>query len=85
VCTAIKHSIGFNTVADDLATTMLASGGERMNGTLETVKKMNLVAHYDLQRFIVIVSANFALIHTSSLCGNVAPLKDNSTIPSKWR
>ncbi len=63
---ATKEGIlGFDTVSDDFAPTMLAIRRERMDSTFETIKKTGLVADKNFERFIVIVSANFAFHNVS--------------------
>jgi hypothetical protein len=55
----------FDSMADDLATTMFTFRREAMNGAFKAVEEVrSAVAHY-FQRFVVFVSADFTVIHTS--------------------
>lgn len=54
---------GFQTVADDLDPAMGADGSQGVNGTLEAVENMPLLASNNLKGFVVIVSAGFAAWH----------------------
>jgi hypothetical protein len=57
---------GFDSVADYLAAAMFALRRQGMNRALKGVVVMgNSVYHY-LQGFIILVSANFTLIHKTS-------------------
>src|SRR3954469_24817820 len=64
---AIKVALGFDTVSDDFAAAMLAFGSERMNGAFKTIEIARGAVFDDLQRLVVIVSANFTLHVLSSL------------------
>jgi hypothetical protein len=52
--------IGFHAVPNDSAPTMGTAGGEGVNGALERVKDVRLFALQDLNRFVVVVAADFA-------------------------
>jgi hypothetical protein len=67
VRTAIKGTLGLNTVADDPAIAMVAAWGKRVNRAFETVEIMRFTMDGDFHRLIVIVSANFTFLHINSL------------------
>ena len=50
-------------VTDDAALTMRANRRESLNGAFEAVERPRSVVHDDLEAFVVVVSADFALGH----------------------
>src|SRR5688572_26636646 len=62
---AIKGALRLDAVADDFAIAVLAFWGERVNCAFKAVKIVRLPHDGDLQRFVVIVPANFTFVHTS--------------------
>jgi hypothetical protein len=52
-------------MADDLAPAMRARRGQGMDGALKAVDDMRLPGHFDFERFIVVVPADFAFRHGS--------------------
>jgi hypothetical protein len=61
----IEIFAGFDSMADNLATTMFTFWGEAMDGAFKAVEEVrSAVAHY-FQRFFVFVSADFTWIHKS--------------------
>jgi hypothetical protein len=65
VIAAIEGAIGLQTVADDANTTVLASGGQSVDGTLKAVKDVALAAHDHLKRLVIVVTATLTLGHGS--------------------
>ncbi len=63
---AIQVPTRFNPVADNLAPAMIALGGQRVNGALETIKIAGSAVYNNLYGFVVLVSADFAMIHKTS-------------------
>lgn len=64
---AAVNAIAFlHIVADDAAAALSALGREGMDGALEAVENMLLAFHDHFKRFLIIVSANFALSHIIS-------------------
>ena len=57
----------FHAMANDLASAMLAFGGERMNGALKAIEIMRDAICDNLQRLVVFVSANFTMGHKKKL------------------
>jgi hypothetical protein len=60
------RSVGFDTVANDRYAAMLALRRERFDRAFKTVKRMRLPVKSDLQRLVVIISANFAFWHNKN-------------------
>ena len=60
--TTIEHAARFDAVSDDAATTMLARRGESVNRALETIKEVRFAFPDNFDRFVVIVSADFAIM-----------------------
>jgi hypothetical protein len=58
---AEKIAAGFDAVADDLASAMVALGGKGVNGAFETIEEMRLAVLDDFQRLVIVVSTHFAL------------------------
>ncbi|HSB67305.1 MAG TPA: hypothetical protein VLD65_12065 [Anaerolineales bacterium] len=50
-------------MTDYFATTVGARGRQRMNGTLEAIKRMHYTLPDHVERFIVVVSADFTTRH----------------------
>jgi hypothetical protein len=63
VSTTVKRAFGLDSVAYDLAATVLAHRGELMNGTLEAVECMRLSSGDDLEGEIVVVAADLTSSH----------------------
>ena len=53
----------FHTVSNDLAPTMFAFRGQRVNGTFKTVKIMRDPSNQNFNWLVVFVSANFTAVH----------------------
>lgn len=61
---AVNRAIRLHPVADDLDAAVLARWGEGVDGALEAVEHVRLVArHAQLKRLVVLVAAYFALGH----------------------
>jgi hypothetical protein len=67
VAAAKEAPICLHAVADDLNAAVLATRGESMDCTLETIEGVRVAAsHSHLEAFIVLISAHFALGHLNS-------------------
>src|SRR5437870_480586 len=60
---AIDCAVRFHSMADYLASTMLAGGRQGMNCALEGVKDMLAIAHGNGESLVVLVAAYLALAH----------------------
>jgi hypothetical protein len=60
---AVKNIIALNSMTYDFAATMGARGRQRMDGTLEAVERVHYALLYHVERFIVVVSADFTTRH----------------------
>jgi hypothetical protein len=63
---AIIAAPGFDTVADNFASTVLALRSKRMNSAFETIEITRDSVDHDLEGLVVFVAANFTNVHTSS-------------------
>jgi hypothetical protein len=63
---AIEFAACFHPVADDPAITVGAGWSKRMNRAFKAVENMRLSCHLHLERFVVIVSAQFTRCHGGS-------------------
>ena len=61
----VKTATGLDAVPDDFASTMLALGGQRVDGAFEAIEIMRDPGADDLQWFIVFVSTNFTTVHNA--------------------
>ena len=50
---------------DDLAATVIADGGQTMDGAFEAVERMRRSGRHDLEGEVVVVAADFTLSHGS--------------------
>src|SRR3954467_7142659 len=66
VVAAVHLAAGFNAVTDDVAIAVVAFGRQRVDRALETVERVTFTLGDDLERFLVIVAADFAACHGSS-------------------
>jgi hypothetical protein len=64
--TAEELSVRLHAVAHDLAMAMAALGRERVDRTFEAVERVGLAVLNHLERFVVVVSADFARGHDVS-------------------
>jgi len=64
--TAVEEAIGFDTMTDDHASAVLALGSKGVNGAFKRIECMRFSILHDLERFIIIVAANFTLGHIVS-------------------
>ena len=61
---AVEVTVGLHAVADDLHATVLAGGGEGVNGALEAVEGARLTTgHANLEGLVVVVAVYLALGH----------------------
>jgi hypothetical protein len=60
---AVDRVAGLNAVADDTAIAMSAFGRERVDRAFEAVECVGVALDDDVERFVVIVSANLAACH----------------------
>jgi len=63
--TAIEIAMRLHSVANDLATAMLALRRQGVNRAFETIEKMRTASGHDLKRLVIFIPANFTLVHTS--------------------
>jgi hypothetical protein len=63
VSAAKERAIGFDAVAHDLATAMLADRSQLVNGALEAVERMGVSGSNDLEREIVVVATDLTSSH----------------------
>jgi hypothetical protein len=59
----VKRPVRLDAVPDDFAATVVARGGELVNGALETVERVGRAIAYDVERQVVLVSTDFAFTH----------------------
>jgi predicted amidohydrolase YtcJ len=72
VCAAEELPVRLRAVADHLAAAVDASRRERVDGAFKRVEPVRLSGDGDLHRFVVVVSAGFALRHIEQRgCGPV--------------
>jgi len=64
---AINVSAGLHAMSNNPASAVLALWRERVDGTFEAIEIMGNPIHHDLDRFVVLVSANFTRTHKSLL------------------
>lgn len=57
---AVKIAARFDTVPNDLATTVFTDGSKGVNCAFETIEIMGDAVHKHLQGLVVIVATNFA-------------------------
>ena len=62
---AVHQAAGFVAMADDAATAMLAFRSELVDGALKAIKDVGIAGRHNLERKILVISANFALCHLS--------------------
>jgi hypothetical protein len=67
VGTAVKGSLGLDTMANDLALAVLAHWGKLVNRTLKAVERMGVAGSDDLKGQIVIVAADLTSSHGALL------------------
>ena len=60
---AIKGTPLFKAVTDDAGSTMLTGRSQGVDRTFETVKRVRLAIHDDLERLVVVVAASLARGH----------------------
>jgi len=63
VSTTVKHTISFDPMSYDLATTVLAFRREPVDGALEAVERMRRASRSYLECEMVVIPAYFALSH----------------------
>jgi hypothetical protein len=68
--TTIERLIRLYPMPDDTAAAVIADRGQLVNGTFETVESVAPARRDHLEGQIIIISANFALSHNSSLLSN---------------
>src|ERR1051325_4107144 len=61
--TTVKRFPGLDTVADDLATTVVADRRELVNRAFEAVKRVTRAGGDDFERHMIVVAAHFAFCH----------------------
>jgi hypothetical protein len=64
---AEETAMDFHAMSNDFALAVLAYRGHRLDSTLETVERMACSRRKQFKTLVVIVSANFAFSHKSSL------------------
>jgi hypothetical protein len=64
--TAVKGSLRFDAVADDLAVAVLADRREQVDRALEAVECMGSTRGNDLKRHMIVIATDFALCHVAS-------------------
>lgn len=75
----------FHVVADDPATAMRTLRSQRMDGAFKAVKDMLFPFEHYFERFVVVVSANFALSHINgSGAASVMGLKKANKLISRF-
>ncbi len=65
---AVEGVVCFNTVADDLTTTVIAHRRQLLDRTLEAVEDVRLSRRDDLKGEMIIIAADFTLSHVRLLC-----------------
>jgi hypothetical protein len=70
VCATEELPIGLHAMSDDPAAAMAAGRRNRVNGAFEAVEDMGLTRLDQLERLVVIVSANFTPCHRTLLGGH---------------
>ncbi len=63
VCTAKECALSLDAMAEDLATAVLADGGELLNRALKTVEDVVNASGYDFKGQVVVIPAHFAPGH----------------------
>jgi hypothetical protein len=63
VIAAVESAVFFQTVPDDPNAAMLAGWRQRVDRALETVKRMGLAPHNNVEGLVVIVATGFAGWH----------------------
>jgi hypothetical protein len=63
MCTAIKIAVRFYAMPNDFTPAMLALRRQGMNRTLETIEEMRFTSAHNLERLVIFISTNFAMIH----------------------
>jgi hypothetical protein len=63
---AVVTSTGLDAVANDLAATVLAFGSQRVDCALEAIEIMRNAGHYNLNRFVILISTHFTFFHVYS-------------------
>jgi hypothetical protein len=79
VVAAVHLTVGFDAVADDVAIAVVAFGRQRVDRALETVKRVTYTIGDDLERFLVVVAADFAACHGRSPQKGVSMNRQNAT------
>jgi len=59
----VNGSLDFDSMTNDLASTVLTAGSKSRDCTFKTVKHMRLVSHDHLKGLIVFIAADFTLGH----------------------
>ena len=57
----------FNSVTNNPAIAVLASGSQLIDRALETIKDVRAAVDIDFETLVVVVTANFTLSHTQSI------------------
>jgi hypothetical protein len=60
-------SIGFYAVSDDPAVAVGADRRQRVDRAFEAIERVTLPGNNHLERFVILILANFACSHTTSL------------------
>lgn len=63
ICAAVKDSVRFDSVPNDLATAVFAGRSELVNRAFEAVEHMPFAADDHFECSLIFISANFALCH----------------------
>jgi hypothetical protein len=79
---AIDRAVGFDAVPNDVAIAVGTLGRQCVDRALEAVERMALALGNNLERFVIIVSANFAACHGSSSSQNQTQFGDRARRPS---
>jgi hypothetical protein len=66
VCAAIEGLVGFDTVTNDFAPTVVAHGSKLVNRAFKAIERMFCVSCDDFKRQVIIVAAYFTLCHIAS-------------------
>jgi hypothetical protein len=60
---AVEKALLLDSMADDFTPAMDAYGRQCMDGALEAIERMRFALHGHIERFIVVVPANFTTSH----------------------
>lgn len=64
---AIETPFRLNSMSHNFTPTVLTDGRQGVNGALETVKDMDLAAHFYFKRLVVMITTNFTGLHKTLL------------------